>query len=73
MEGLNHFNARTGNVDHIAFSASDLPATLQALKAHGAEHVCRCQLTSGVRQVFFNDPNGAGLELDVEAQEQESP
>jgi catechol 2,3-dioxygenase-like lactoylglutathione lyase family enzyme len=62
-----------GLLDHVAFSASDLSATLQALNAHGVEQVCGRQVTSGVWQVFFNDPNGAKVELDFPAQEQASP
>ena len=71
--GRSRDELRPGVLDHIAFSASDLQGTLEALKAHGVEHVCRRQPSSGVWQVFFNDPNGAKVELDFPAQEQASP
>jgi catechol 2,3-dioxygenase-like lactoylglutathione lyase family enzyme len=60
---------RPGVIDHIAFSARGLAATLQNLAAHDVEHVCRRQVGSGVWQVFFFDPNGARVELDFGAEE----
>ena len=58
-----------GVIDHIAFSASGLAATLQNLTARKVEHVCRRQAGSGLWQVFFFDPNGARVELDFAADE----
>lgn len=55
---------RAGVIDHIAFSAHGLAATLRELSARQIEHVCRRQVGSGVWQVFFFDPNGARIELD---------
>jgi catechol 2,3-dioxygenase-like lactoylglutathione lyase family enzyme len=63
---------RAGVIDHMAFSASDLPATLQALKARGIEYTCRRQVDSGTWQVFFHDPNGARVELDFDAGESDT-
>ena len=60
---------RPGVIDHIAFSARGLSATLKNLTAHDIEHVCRRQAGSGVWQVFFYDPNGARVELDFAADE----
>ena len=60
---------RPGVIDHIAFSARGLAATLKNLAAHDVEHVCRRQVGSGVWQVFFFDPNGARVELDFGAEE----
>jgi catechol 2,3-dioxygenase-like lactoylglutathione lyase family enzyme len=60
---------RPGVIDHIAFSAGGLAATLERLTAHNIEHVCRRQVGSGIWQVFFFDPNGARVELDFAAAE----
>jgi catechol 2,3-dioxygenase-like lactoylglutathione lyase family enzyme len=60
---------RPGVIDHMAFSATGLSATLEALAAHDLEHVCRQQTGTGLWQVFFHDPNGARVELDFAADE----
>jgi catechol 2,3-dioxygenase-like lactoylglutathione lyase family enzyme len=60
---------KPGVIDHIAFSANDLDATLARLTSRGIEHVCRRQAGTGVWQVFFYDPNGARVELDFGAHE----
>ena len=58
-----------GVIDHMAFSATGLAATLATLKALGIEHTCRQRVGSGVWQVFLHDPNGARVELDFAASE----
>lgn len=60
---------KAGVIDHMAFSARDLAATLAALKARGIEHVCRRLVGAGTWQVFLHDPNGAKVELDFAADE----
>jgi catechol 2,3-dioxygenase-like lactoylglutathione lyase family enzyme len=60
---------KPGVIDHIAFSATGLEATLARLDAHGVQHVCRQQAGTGFWQVFFHDPNGARVELDFAAAE----
>lgn len=70
--GRSREELRHGVLDHMAFTATDLPATLAALKERGVKHVCRRQPTSGTWQVFFDDPNGATIELDFSAQERDS-
>jgi catechol 2,3-dioxygenase-like lactoylglutathione lyase family enzyme len=60
---------RAGVIDHMAFSATGLAATLDRLAARGIEHVCRQQAGTGLWQVFFHDPNGARVELDFAADE----
>jgi catechol 2,3-dioxygenase-like lactoylglutathione lyase family enzyme len=60
---------RAGVIDHMAFSASGLAATLATLDARGIAYACRKQIGSGVWQVFFHDPNGAKVELDFAADE----
>ena len=58
-----------GVLDHMAFSASDLPATVATLKARDLEYVLRKQNGSGVWQLFCYDPSGARVELDFPATE----
>ena len=58
-----------GVVDHMAFSANNLPATVATLKERGVEYVLRKQKDSGVWQLFCYDPSGARVELDFAASE----
>jgi catechol 2,3-dioxygenase-like lactoylglutathione lyase family enzyme len=60
---------KAGVIDHMAFSATGLPATLAALDTRSIEYLCRQQKGSGVWQVFFHDPNGAKVELDFAPEE----
>ncbi len=60
---------RSGVIDHMAFSARNLPDTLATLAAHDIEHTCRQQVGTGFWQVFFFDPNGARVELDFSPDE----
>lgn len=53
-----------GVLDHMAFSASDLPAIAAKLKSSGINYDLRKQPDSGVWQLFCFDPNGARVELD---------
>ena len=55
---------KPGVIDHMAFSATDLAGTLALLAARDIRHTCRRQVETGVWQVFFDDPNGARVELD---------
>ncbi len=63
---------RPGVIDHMAFTGRDLAATLSALREKGIEHTCRRQVTSGIWQVFFTDPNGARVELDFDPGESDA-
>ena len=67
--GRSRSELKPGVIDHMAFSGSDLAATLAALKVHSIDHTCRRQVDSGVWQVFFFDPNGARIEIDFAATE----
>ena len=58
-----------GVLDHMAFSASNLTATVAALKSRGIEYNLRRQPDSGVWQLFCFDPSGARVELDFAAAE----
>jgi catechol 2,3-dioxygenase-like lactoylglutathione lyase family enzyme len=60
---------RPGVIDHMAFTASGLAATLAQLAARGIAHDCRRLPGFGTWQVFFDDPNGARVELDFAAEE----
>lgn len=60
-----------GVLDHMAFSATGLPATAKLLKSHGIEYDLR-RLANDPKaqwQMFFYDPNGARVELDFDAAE----
>jgi catechol 2,3-dioxygenase-like lactoylglutathione lyase family enzyme len=58
-----------GVLDHMAFSASDLPRTLAKLKTNAIRYDLRRQPTSGTWQLFCFDPSGARVELDFAAHE----
>ena len=60
---------KPGVIDHIAFSATGLRATLDTLAESGIRHDVRQQAGTGFWQVFFHDPNGARVELDFAANE----
>ena len=60
---------KAGVIDHMAFSATGLSDTLARLASRGIEHTCRRLPGAGTWQVFFNDPNGARVELDFAADE----
>jgi catechol 2,3-dioxygenase-like lactoylglutathione lyase family enzyme len=55
-----------GVLDHMAFSAKNLPATVSRLKAQGISYDLRRQPESGTWQLFCFDPNGARVELDFD-------
>jgi len=58
-----------GVLDHMAFSATDLPAIARALRAQRISYDLRRQPRTGVWQLFVIDPNGARVELAFEADE----
>lgn len=63
---------KPGVIDHMAFTATGLPATLEKLTARGVQYACRQQTGTGLWQVFFHDPNNARVELDFGADERAS-
>jgi catechol 2,3-dioxygenase-like lactoylglutathione lyase family enzyme len=63
----------TGAVDHLAFFASDLAATLARLRARGVPCRERTVPSLGLHQVFVNDPNGVVIELNFPADEKAAP
>lgn len=60
---------KPGVIDHMAFSASGLAATIERLDARSLPYECRRLPGAGTWQVFFHDPNGARVELDFDAAE----
>ncbi|HTU96482.1 MAG TPA: VOC family protein [Solirubrobacteraceae bacterium] len=52
-------------VDHIAFSASDYAAVSARLAAAGIEPVRNDVPGGGPRQLFFSDPDGLRVEINV--------
>jgi catechol 2,3-dioxygenase-like lactoylglutathione lyase family enzyme len=54
----------TGTVDHLAFFATGLAATLARLHQHGVALRERTVPLLGLHQVFLDDPNGVVIELN---------
>ena len=52
-------------IDHIAFSASDYAAVTGRLAAAGIEPVRNDVPGGGPRQLFFSDPDGLRVEINV--------
>jgi catechol 2,3-dioxygenase-like lactoylglutathione lyase family enzyme len=61
--------SRTGVIDHLAFTATDLAAVKARFDARGLPYELRRQAGAGTRQLFSHDPNGAKVELDFDAAE----
>jgi catechol 2,3-dioxygenase-like lactoylglutathione lyase family enzyme len=55
----------SGPVDHIAFNASDYEAVTARLAAAGIEPVRNDVPGGGPRQLFFSDPDGLRVEINV--------
>lgn len=60
---------RAGVLDHMAFSAKDLAATVARLRQRGVKYNLGRQVETGTWQLFMLDPNGAKIELDFAADE----
>jgi catechol 2,3-dioxygenase-like lactoylglutathione lyase family enzyme len=60
---------RGGVLDHMAFSAKDLPATVKTLKREGIDYELRRLPGGGIWQLFFHDPCGAKVEFDFDKNE----
>lgn len=58
-----------GVIDHVAFSAEGLAATIARLETRGLAYDCRRLPGDGTWQLFFHDPNGVRVELDFAATE----
>lgn len=60
---------RTGVLDHMAFTATDLRAVKARFDAAGVKYDLRQQAGAGTWQLFSYDPNGAKVELDFDPAE----
>ena len=60
---------RSGVLDHMAFSGTDLIGTVERLKADGIDYTLRKQAGSGTWQLFVFDPCGARVEIDFDPAE----
>ena len=61
--------ARTGVIDHLAFSATGLKAVKARFDEAGIAYDLRRQPGAGTWQLFSTDPNGAKVELDFDPSE----
>ena len=59
----------TGNLDHIAFLATDLSETYARLESAGVDFRERTVPSLGLHQVFLEDPSGVTIELNFAAEE----
>lgn len=50
-------------IDHVAFACTDFDAMCRALKSAGIEYSLAEVPGQGIRQIFFSDPVGNGVEL----------
>lgn len=55
------------NVDHISFAGSDIDGVRASLHAAGIAPVTNEIAASGMQQLFFEDPNGVRLEINVKS------
>ena len=60
---------RTGVIDHMAFTSSDLKAVKTRIDVRGLTYRLQQQAGAGTWQLFINDPNGAKVELDFDPSE----
>lgn len=58
-----------GVIDHMAFTGRDLSGTVASLKSRAIEYELRRLPEYGTWQLFFDDPNGAKVELDFDRNE----
>lgn len=59
----------TGNLEHVAFSATGLSETIQSLTTHGISFRERSMSEHGVYQLLLEDPDGVELEINFPASE----
>jgi catechol 2,3-dioxygenase-like lactoylglutathione lyase family enzyme len=56
-----------GPLDHIAFNADDYEDVCSRLEQRGVAAVRNTVPGAGLRQVFFDDPNGVRVEINVKS------
>ncbi|MCE9633430.1 MAG: VOC family protein [Methylophilales bacterium] len=52
--------------DHVAFTCDDADAMETHLKAQGIEYTIRSVAQTNIKQIFFRDPAGNGVELNCD-------
>lgn len=52
-----------GPFDHVAFVTDDFDRFIATLAEHDVDHTLADQPRSGLRQVFFTEPNGVRVEV----------
>jgi catechol 2,3-dioxygenase-like lactoylglutathione lyase family enzyme len=57
-------------VDHVAFSGGDYEEAVGRLERAGVEVATNTVPDVGLRQLFFEDPNGLKIEINVMAREE---
>ena len=55
----------TGAVDHLAFNGNDYDAVVARLRRTGISPAQNVVPGVGLRQLFFSDPNGVKIEINV--------
>ena len=58
-----------GRVDHLAFSASDYAAAAERLERDGIAAIRNSVPEAGLRQLFFDGPDGVRIEVNVVARD----
>jgi catechol 2,3-dioxygenase-like lactoylglutathione lyase family enzyme len=58
----------TGPFDHVAFNATDFEAMSARLAQHGVTAHVNVVPGIGLKQLFFYDPNGVKIEINISAQ-----
>jgi catechol 2,3-dioxygenase-like lactoylglutathione lyase family enzyme len=54
-----------GAIDHVAFGADDYEEISERLREAGVETIENEVPAAGLRQIFFEDPNGVRIEINV--------
>jgi catechol 2,3-dioxygenase-like lactoylglutathione lyase family enzyme len=62
--------ASPGPVDHIAFNGSDYEEAVARLEREGVEARTSTLQDIGLRRLFFEDPNGLKIEINVMPREE---
>ena len=62
--------AGPGAVDHIAFNGTDYEEAAARLEREGVEARANAVPEAGLRQLFFEDPNGLKIEINVMPREE---
>ena len=54
-----------GRIDHVAFAATDYAAVAERLERVGIAAIRNVVPEAGMRQLFFSDPDGVRIEVNV--------